>query len=393
MPPALLRLLATALAGFAIALPAKAQQQMPTQQNPACMRLESQLATFDRSAADPARVEQIKRFEEAAAAQQTEIDRQQAMGRRMGCERNSFFVLFSRQPAACGPLNAKIQQMRANLDRIHSDLARLLGAAGPERDAQRRAIVVALAQNNCGAQYNAQVAATQPRQGGLFENLFGPGPRSIMTPEESTLPPGETSPGWPSAGGSYRTICVRTCDGFFWPISFSTDQSRFQEDERTCQRSCPNAEVALYSHRNPGEDVSQAVSLTGQPYSTLPTAFKYRQSVDKSCSCRAPGETWANTLRNVEDNTVEQGDIVVNEERARQMSQPRFDAQGRPLRPESRPNARPNPRAAQNPVPAPTAAPANAAAGDAEPSVEPAKPVKPDPNRAVRSVGPTFMER
>jgi hypothetical protein len=373
---------------LATALPVHAQQQ-----NPACTRLEAQLATFDRSAADPARAEQIKRFEEAAAGQQAELDRQQATARRMGCERNSFFVLFSRQPAACGPLNAKIQQMRANLDRIHSDLGRLHGVAGPERDAQRRAIVVALAQNSCGAQYNAQVAATQPRQGGFFESIFGPGPRSIMTPEESTLPPGESPPGWPSAGGNYRTICVRTCDGFFWPISYSTDPSRFQDDERTCQRSCPNSEVVLYSHRNPGEDVSQAVSLTGQLYSTLPNAFKYRQAVDKACSCRAPGETWANALRNVDDNTVEQGDIVVNEERARQMSQPRFDAQGRPIRPEPRPAARQNPRAAQNPAAAAAPPPASTTAAEPEAPAEPAKPVKPDPNRTVRSVGPTFMER
>jgi Protein of unknown function (DUF2865) len=378
MTSTLRRALAPAVIALLATLPAHAQPQ-----NPNCSRLETQLASFDRSNADPARAEQIKRFEEAAATQQIEIERQQATGRRMGCERNSFYVLFSGQPAACGPLNAKIQQMQANLDRIQADLGRLQGAAGPERDAQRRAILVALAQNNCGAQYSAQVAATQPRSGGFFETLFGPGSRSVLAPADP-------SPGWSSpGGGSYRTICVRTCDGFFWPVSFATDQSRFQDDERTCQRSCPAAEVVLYSHRNPGEDVSQAVSLTGQLYSTLPNAFKYRQAFDNSCSCRAPGETWANALRNLEDSTVEQGDIVVNEERARQLSQPRFDAQGRPIRPDSRPAARPSPRA-QSPAAAP--APAETAERPAEPA-QPAAPVKPDPNRTVRSVGPIFMER
>jgi hypothetical protein len=372
------RALVPAVIALAVAVPAHAQQ------NPNCMRLEAQLAAFDRNAADPARAEQIRRFEEAAANQQTEIDRQQMMARRIGCERNNFFVLFSGQPAQCGPLNAKIQQMRTNLDRIHSDLGRLQGAAGPERDSQRRAILVALAQNHCGPQYSAQVAATQPRSGGFFESLFGPGPRSIFAPSDS-------SPGWSSPGGSYRTICVRTCDGFFWPISFATDQSRFQEDERSCQRSCPAADVALYSHRNPGEDVSQAVSMSGQLYSTLPNAFKYRQAFDNTCSCRAPGETWAHALRNVEDATLEQGDIVVNEERARQMSQPRFDAQGKPIRPEPRPATRPSPRASQ--TPAPTAPPASAEAANTERPAEPAQPVKPDPNRTVRSVGPIFMER
>jgi hypothetical protein len=230
------------------------------------------------------------------------------------------------------------------------------------------------------------VAATQPRGGGLFETLFGPGNRSVIAPPDA-------SPGWSIPGESYRTVCVRTCDGFFWPISFATDSSRFEEDERTCQRSCPNSEVALYSHRNPGEDVSQAVSLTGQLYATLPNAFKYRQAVDKTCSCRAPGETWSHALRGVEDATLEQGDIVVNEERARQMSQPRFDAQGRPIRPDPRaPAARPNLRPAQDTTRESTPAPA-AEAASTEPPETPARPVKPDPNRTVRSVGPIFMER
>ena len=40
----------------------------------------------------------------------------------------------------------------------------------PERASQRRAILVALTQNNCGAQYQQQVAATPPpRAAGLFE--------------------------------------------------------------------------------------------------------------------------------------------------------------------------------------------------------------------------------
>ena len=58
------RSFAPAVLVIAAALPAYGQSQ-----NPNCTRLESQLATFDRSAADPARAEQIKRFEEAAASQ------------------------------------------------------------------------------------------------------------------------------------------------------------------------------------------------------------------------------------------------------------------------------------------------------------------------------------
>jgi len=376
MTSALCRRLATAALAMVAGTPVLAQP------NAVCTRLEAQLAAFDRSSGDPARAEQVRRFEEAAHSQQVELERQQATARRMGCENNSFFVLFSGQPAQCGPLNAKIRQMQAKLDRIESDLARLRDS-GPERDSQRRAILVALSQNNCGPQYRSAVATSQPR-GGLFESLFGPG--SVFSPGPS--------PSWsvPGGGGTYRTICVRMCDGYYFPISFATDQSRIAEDERTCQRSCPAAEVMLFSHRNPGEDVGQAVSSSGQLYSALPNAFRYRQAFDPSCSCRAPGQTWAQALKSIDDDTVERGDIVVNEERARALSQPRLDAQGRPIRPDPRAMQKPAASAARPaaaPVPASAPAP-EANTGTSEPPAAP-EAVKPDPNRKVREVGPVFI--
>jgi uncharacterized protein DUF2865 len=359
----------TAIAAASIAV-ARAQP------SPYCARLESQLASFDRSAADPSNVEQARRYEEAIGKQQVEIDQQQALARRTGCGKNSFFVLFSGEPAACGPLNAKIQQMRANLDTMQADLARIQGGgANAERDSQRRAIVVALAQNNCGQQYSAAAAVATPQpRAGLFDSLFGR--------NEPPAGAGGNAPNWSVPSGSYRTICVRTCDGFYYPISFAADPSRFAEDEKVCRRSCPAAEVMLFAHRNPGEDVNQAVSLSGQLYPTLPNAFKYRQAFDNGCSCRQPGESWAKALKGVEDSTVERGDIVVNEDRARQLSAPRVDAQGKPIVP---------PRASARPAPPPNPS----AAKTAEPAADAAKPeepaAKPDPNRPVRAVGPTFL--
>jgi hypothetical protein len=130
----------------------------------------------------------------------------------------------------------------------------------------------------------------------------------------------------------------------------------------------------LFSHRNPGEDVSQAVSITGQLYSTLPNAFRYRQTVDAACSCRHPGESWAQALKSLDDSTVEQGDIVVNEQRARALSQPRVDAQGKPIKPEPRANAKPAPQSLTPP------------AAEVDPTLG-----KPNPSRTVRDVGPPFL--
>ncbi|MEA2893122.1 MAG: hypothetical protein QOI05_3915, partial [Bradyrhizobium sp.] len=87
--------------------------------NPMCPRLEAQLASIDRGGGgDPAKAEQIRRYEEAASKQQGELDRVTSQAKRQGCDSSGFFSLFSGQSAQCGPVNSQIQQMRANLDQI-----------------------------------------------------------------------------------------------------------------------------------------------------------------------------------------------------------------------------------------------------------------------------------
>src|SRR5437764_15424098 len=55
-------------------------------QSQLCTRLEGQLAAIDRGGAgDPARAEQVRRYEEASGKQQAELDRMTAQGRRAGC--------------------------------------------------------------------------------------------------------------------------------------------------------------------------------------------------------------------------------------------------------------------------------------------------------------------
>ena len=115
---------------------------------------------------------------------------------------------------------------------------------------------------------------------------------------------------------------MRTCDGYYFPISNSTSSTRFAEDEQTCQKLCPASEVALYSHRNPGEDIAQAVANNGRLYKDMPNAFRYRREFVATCGCRLPGQSWADALGQIKDSTVERGDIVVTEEKAKAMSQP-----------------------------------------------------------------------
>jgi hypothetical protein len=81
-------------------------------------------------------------------------------------------------------------------------------------------------------------------------------------------------------------MCVRLCDGYYWPVSFATSMDRFGRDAQTCARSC-GTPVALYYYPNPGGAPEDMVSLDGQPYRSLGTAFLYRASYDASCKCRA----------------------------------------------------------------------------------------------------------
>jgi Protein of unknown function (DUF2865) len=292
-----------------LALSASAAAQSLSDQpasSPICVRLETQLAVFDRSTGDAARAEQIKRSEDAIAQQQADLDRTLAQAHRVGCAGGGFFALFSGLSPQCGPLTSRIQQMRGNLDRMMSELEQLK-SGDTDQNGQRRALIDQLAQNNCGKQYTDAAAAAGPR--GFFDALFGGG--TVVNPAGDGAP-----------SGTYHTVCVRTCDGYYFPISYSTVPSHFAEDQRTCQRLCPAAQVTLYTYRNPGESMQQAVSVNGQLYTALPNAFRYRKELVTACSCRRPGESWAQALKNADDSsTLESGDIVVTDQKAKALSQ------------------------------------------------------------------------
>jgi len=352
-----MRILSYRLAAAAVLALSDIAAAQSQSSNPACQRLEAQLATLDRGNADPARAEQIRRAEDAVNRQQFEVDRLVAQSRRLGCESSGFFSIFSNPPAQCGGLSRQIDQQRNALERNRNDLERLNGGTA-ERAAQRRSLLIALGDTGCGPQYRSAALAGQ--QNGFWDRLFGNGGNGVLTTPLGPM------------GGTFRTVCVRTCDGFYFPISYSTSPDHFREDELACQRSCPATEVSLYTYHNPGEEIAQAVSLNGRVYTDLPTAFQYRKAMTPSCSCRKPGESWAQTLKaSGPDDTIVPGDIVVNEQNSKQMSQPRTDPDGKPIRPDLRGSVTTAPAASE-----PTAETAN--------QTEPGK-------RTVRTIGPTFL--
>ncbi|QJR19177.1 DUF2865 domain-containing protein [Pelagibacterium halotolerans] len=112
-------------------------------------------------------------------------------------------------------------------------------------------------------------------RGGLLNDIFGGGYDYVD---------GAFNP-W-STQQTRRTVCVRTCDGFYWPISFSTTDDYVAQDAIRCHEMCPGTEVAMFSYRNPGEEPEDMISLSGTPYRSMPYAFRFREEIDTNCSCQ-----------------------------------------------------------------------------------------------------------
>lgn len=111
---------------------------------------------------------------------------------------------------------------------------------------------------------------------------------------------------------SNRTsYCVRTCDGFFFPVG-NPDGGDLEAHEAACQRACPGAETDLYVAAAGTLGIEDAMTRRGVRYDALRTAFNYRTQYDNTCSCNGAG-----TARNysvMSDFTLRKGDLVMSGE-------------------------------------------------------------------------------
>jgi hypothetical protein len=334
---ALAGLVALVLAGPALA------------QSPACDSYRAQLAALERSAgADP----RSRDFENAARRQEAELTRTIAYARQMGCDRQASFF-GGGPPPECGPINARISQMRGNLAQLE---ARASGFGGGAAFQQRRAQLLAAIDQACRPQPQA------PRN--LFEALFGVQPSPNVPSRQAPLPEvgGPFDDGIPGGiiddrprGGS-RAVCVRTCDGFFFPVS-NAPGGRESLGEM-CQALCPGQETKAF-FMSPTGDIEGAVGVDGQPYTSLANAGRYQRSFDPNCGCRKPGESWAQVLQQAEALLDRRkGDILVTEAKAEELSRAKAPE------PKKADPRKPDPRQGRNarkPEPAATATTADPA--------------------------------
>lgn len=271
-----------------------------------CNRLQAQLASLGRSGGgDPARVAQ---FQRAAQRQQGELDRTISYARSIGCGKRQFLFFGDAPPAQCGAIEQQIARMQVNLDQLRGQMQR---AAGSD-DAQRRDLT---------ARFDAYCrGGAQPQQarGGFLDSLFGGSTRDVPLEDTPALPQEDATP----RGGSLA-VCVRTCDGGFFPVSYSAGRGRMGELGEMCRALCPNAETQVFT-MSMGREIEQSVSADGRPYSSLPNAGKFKTKFDSACSCKAANQTWVEALANAEKMLGRESrrDQIVTPERAAELSKP-----------------------------------------------------------------------
>ena len=107
-----------------------------------------------------------------------------------------------------------------------------------------------------------------------------------------------------------KSMCVRLCDGFAFPVgTFNGDADRASH-EATCQAECPGAQTALYVLPNGSDALADAVEArSGRAYSKIPAAFHYTTFLEDSCSCHPSGGGRLASL--LHDFTLRRGDAVM----------------------------------------------------------------------------------
>ena len=193
------------------------------------------------------------------------------------------FLIFGRglvRSPKCLQMNNQVEDARRQVEQLQAQRDGIAGGRGNRR--RQAELMDALARNGCSGGRPMQQQARRDSGGGGLFGWFG---RGGSDEEEAAQPEG---PVYRSIdpNGRYRSVCVRTCDGFFFPVSYQTYASHLAQDASVCQSSCA-APAELYVYRNPGQEIDQAISLNGTAYSDLPAAFKYRKEYVNGCSCKA----------------------------------------------------------------------------------------------------------
>lgn len=343
---------------LAVSLPAAAQ-------SPVCEQIRAELGQMANAGSGVTR---------DSTRLRTELSRVRLAMQQNECNKQGF-LFFGAPPPVCSPLRAQAAQYEAQIRQIE-------GGAGNPRRAQ---LIAALDRYGCiGGQPAPQrgVIYATPGSPSLMDQLFGPNSENNTRPYDPEGEPRERL-------GGRMAICVRTCDGFYFPVNFEGIGAR-DEYAQVCQSLCPAAETQVF-FMPLGADVERAATRDGTPYMSLPMAKKYQTSRDPACFCKPTGQTWASAMKGVEDLVeTRKGDIVVTPEQALAMSRAKgpaalVDAKGKKLpQPAKPPQAEPEAPASLPESALPTGGTASSGIG---PRIAPGQPAHPQTGVTQQTIG------
>jgi hypothetical protein len=308
--PGALRKILAAASGAAL-LSALTSAPAARAESPHCLDLRGQIAKAGAEG-------MAARYRAMAAKQRTEFSRLAAKGQAMGCDRQTFLFFGDPPPPQCNAINGRLSALRGSIAAYEQAAA---------DDSQRQALM-ARYEVECR---NPRIAAREPDPGSFFEELFGVRPPDQATglreapinPEDGPPPDDETFNQDTRRMGGPMAICVRSCDGGFFPITYSARQSQLDDLDALCKAMCPGAEAKLYT-QSQWKGLESAVSVDGESYADHPNARKFETSYDASCGCKPPGKSWTEALAEAEGILAERNkkDQMVTVEQAEQMSRP-----------------------------------------------------------------------
>lgn len=256
-------------------VPAPMPQEQPAPQaspggnwmsrNPICLQLEQRLVQEGQKGSQSrdqlARVEQeLRQVDQAFNVGNSQLER--------SCYEVFLFTKSFRNTSQCKELARQVEVSRRRLSDLEAQRQQLSYGRNFEDD-----IIRELARNRCGPNYVDQARRREGGSDGMWN-------------EEGEISGGGWTPHGGAPGETYRTVCVRLCDGYYFPISFATLRSHFAQDADACSSKC-SAPAELYYHPNPGGTMEQAVALqSSEPYTKLKSAFRYRKEYVNGCSCK-----------------------------------------------------------------------------------------------------------
>jgi hypothetical protein len=248
--------------------PGYTQGQRPAAGGNICVQLEQRLVT-ERQAGNQPR-EQIGRLEGEIRQLERTLQQSQNQLERGDCYEYFLFSKSLRRTPQCMSASSQVEGSKRRLAELDGQRQQLLGS---RQSSYQDDIIRELARNNCGPGYVQEARRLNQSGGGLWSDE-----------EQPEVKGGGQFGSLPFA--TYRTVCVRLCDGYFFPVSFSTLPNHFERDGEICSSRCA-APVDLYYHQNPGGAMEQATSAKNKTaYTSLKTAFRYRKEYVPGCSCK-----------------------------------------------------------------------------------------------------------